>query len=271
MRGLTEQDLAAYLDTYFAKSQLQNPFFRAVIISVKPYSRGGYICRLIRSGDVVSDQGDYLCVIPGYLPQVGDDVECMYRDKGTAWILWPVTRTSTGAIIQQVRTKQGDALVTFSNIPQNFTDLEITYYGARDTSAASALLFYLIRFNGDAVAAHYYNEEINIQGATSGVSEILGAVDLGARAGITVNGNLAAPLNAAGRIEIFGYADPSPIVKSVLWEVSARYGTATNQTTKYEGASTWLSAAAPYSISRIDLLIASFAWAAGGVFTLRGK
>lgn len=87
----TEADLAKYIDSYIQGKygRLLNSWFRATIVSVQVVDAHKTLCNIIRP-QATSFQGPYPCVTPGFTPVVGQEVECVWRDPHTAYILLPV-------------------------------------------------------------------------------------------------------------------------------------------------------------------------------------
>ncbi len=89
-----EGNLASYL-RQFLRTELDqlayNRFFRATVTSSAKASVG-YVVTVQRPGEPGSDGNSYLCATPGYAPRVGDDVECVWRDRRRGYVLWPLSR-----------------------------------------------------------------------------------------------------------------------------------------------------------------------------------
>jgi hypothetical protein len=65
-------------------------FFRATITATSTPSVGT-LCTVVEFGiSAVIATHTAMCANPGYTPAVGDDVECMWRDESTCYVLWPL-------------------------------------------------------------------------------------------------------------------------------------------------------------------------------------
>jgi hypothetical protein len=130
---MDEAALAAYLDKYLSTRYsrlLDNRFFRGKVVGANPVTvlipqatnyQGGYTVSVLRPEAATPDADAHLCITPGYVPQVGDDVECVWRDAHTAYVLWAVNKpqaaygTLSGGF-KWTQTSQGSitSLVTLS-------------------------------------------------------------------------------------------------------------------------------------------------------------
>ncbi len=71
-------------------------FFRGSVVGV---SRGNGDALLVTVRPVgVADTVQLSCVTPRYVPEGGDDVECLWRDETTGWVLWPAFGADFGRI-----------------------------------------------------------------------------------------------------------------------------------------------------------------------------
>lgn len=88
-----EGNLASYL-RQFLRAELDqlayNRFFRGTVTSVTVQSSGTVLVAITRPGESGSDGNAYVCATPGYRPMVGDDVECVWRDRRRGYVLWPL-------------------------------------------------------------------------------------------------------------------------------------------------------------------------------------
>lgn len=72
-------------------------FFRGTVTAVNvPAAGGTYTVRVRRTEQAAGDDGNTYAVLAGYLPQVGDMVEMVWRDDVTALCLGPFTTTASG-------------------------------------------------------------------------------------------------------------------------------------------------------------------------------
>jgi hypothetical protein len=91
MISIDRADLNASIEEYLQRRYdklLNARFFRGVISSTTPGTpRTG---KIILPNESASNGVDYACVTPWYIPFAGDEVECVWRDLKTAYILWPL-------------------------------------------------------------------------------------------------------------------------------------------------------------------------------------
>lgn len=97
MNRIDETALAAYLDRWMqAKGRLLDQrFFRATVTGVSVATQGPFLCTLAPATTPTMTL-QALAPNPGYTPLVGDDVECVWRDLNTAYVLWPVNSAPGG-------------------------------------------------------------------------------------------------------------------------------------------------------------------------------
>jgi len=149
---------------------------------------------------------------------------------------------------------------SFQNIPQNFTDLELTYT-ARDTSNGVGLVSLLMTMN---TGASYYCARLQSNGAASATFEQVNQAS--GICGLVTQG--AAPLSnffrSHGTITIYDYTDANQVQ---AWTYSSQ-GTinSISGSIYQESGGGFTGFLGP--ITRIDLLLAPIA---GCTFTLRGK
>lgn len=91
MIQMDEATLDGYLSTWLNNKypHLLNPWFQAQVMTVKG-SSPPFTVTLQRLGEPQPDGGEYVVAPTGYLPQPGDQVECIWRDSNTAYVMWPL-------------------------------------------------------------------------------------------------------------------------------------------------------------------------------------
>ena len=80
-----EVKLARYLNAH--PRLWDQRFFRAQVIQVTAWG-SGFLCSVQRTGSATPEVNQFLCM--SYTPAVGDDVECMWRDEQTGYVLCQV-------------------------------------------------------------------------------------------------------------------------------------------------------------------------------------
>lgn len=96
---MDEGMLDSYLTTWIQNKypHLTQPWFQGTILSVNG-STSPYSVTLQRLGEPGGDGGEYVVAPnPGYVPQVGDNVECVWRDSYSAYVMWPLGSPSSPA------------------------------------------------------------------------------------------------------------------------------------------------------------------------------
>lgn len=85
-----EGQLDAYLETWFARrfAKRNNPWFRGVVSRITR-SSPPYQVQVIRNGESRPDGGAYAVAAGNYVPHVGDDVDLMWRDEASAYVMAP--------------------------------------------------------------------------------------------------------------------------------------------------------------------------------------
>jgi len=149
-------------------------------------------------------------------------------------------------------------LTTFTNIPQNFTHLQIRYQG-RSTNATATDTFFL-RFNADTTGPYYYTFSYNnYNGSSTTNSSNGGYMNLGLMPGATVASNFF----GGAIVDIYNYTSTTK-TKSIkaLWGFDTSSTGSTGHTTGY-----WTGTSA---ITSIQFGTASAGDAANAVATLYG-
>ena len=170
---------------------------------------------------------------------------------GTQWSdvsIPPVTPT-LGMTINAPRTVLGSnaASVTISSIPSTYQHLLLILEPRTDAAAASDNI--LLRFNGDATAANYYQESIVSTATTNTGSEALGA-----NAGIVLQGGVGNTGSAGnGRVLVWitNYASAT-MRKIVTYQGYAHTGNTTGLIRHSIGGGDWTNTA--NAISSITFL-----------------
>ena len=166
--------------------------------------------------------------------------------------------------IAQVVCSGSQSAVTFSSIPNTYTDLLITSLN-RQTGATTPVLVY-IKFNSDGTSGNYVAHRLYSDGVgtTAAGSDPASTASGGPCFYSSGSANATHPA-AAVRIEIPGYASTF-LEKEYLCGGAVTFNTS-NGVSSGQIAGGWFSATA---INRIDLTITSGSFLNGSVFTLYG-
>lgn len=156
MKGKARADrLRNYVDALLRSNVydrlIGNRFFQGTLVTVTAHGQG-YLCQLQRVGDSGVDGNTYLCVTPGYVPFVGDVVECVWRDSNVGYVLWPVTGSRNLIGVQQFAsttlTAVSSLVTVASGLPTyGFRHLEL-FVTARGDNATTSISGQL-QYNGD--------------------------------------------------------------------------------------------------------------------------
>jgi hypothetical protein len=177
MKGPSERELAEFFDTYLAKKYrhlVTERFFGATIAAVN--SSLPWTVEIVRAGETASDGSTGVVLATSYLPQVGDAVECVWRDDNVWSVLGPLGLPPLGLtkIAEVVVQGTAAAAIDINNLPQNFKDLMVTVSARTDSASVGTYNDNaLIQFNGDTTAADYasyYYGEQQVGGAAAFVS-----------------------------------------------------------------------------------------------------
>lgn len=108
--------LATYVETLLRRRYAHrlDRFFSAQVATVTAASATTgrpYLVTLTRTGEAAPDGNEYLCATPGYIPRIGDLVDCMWRDETSAYVMWPTS---------------APGLPTFTNLAANLTSAVLT-------------------------------------------------------------------------------------------------------------------------------------------------
>lgn len=98
MRTLTEKQMADYIESFIERKYgrlLGNRFFQGTVASVT--TGVPFQITLIRTGESKVDGNVYPVLSSAYIPQLGDRVECMWRDNNTAYCMGLVGGTGFGS------------------------------------------------------------------------------------------------------------------------------------------------------------------------------
>ena len=144
-------------------------FFQGTITAITGSGRG-FRVQIQRTGDAGSDGNTYLCSMPGYVPAVGDVVECIWRDLNVGYVLWPVagTRTPLGVLsggYAQVTAGQSGitAAVELTGLTTTVT------CGAGRRTHIKGLGLFLSTVADDVVGLSIFKDGSQINGATFGL------------------------------------------------------------------------------------------------------
>lgn len=272
-KQISPKQLGDFIDSFMARSlklrRTIDRHFQGTITDIEAGPNAGtFLVEIERSEGL--DDHQYMCAIPGYFPQIGDVVECEWRDTLFGYIKYPLIakfNPMSGIIAQWITTSANVGVnPSFPGIPQNFTDLELTF-AARDTSGGASWAYLFLQFNQDT-GANYYDEFQPTTGTTTSVPvEALGQTS--GRCGNVIQGGVAASTTSKGVVEIPHYSDTQFAGHKVyIWRSASQWGSLTGQSIFHQGKGDWNGAGVGQPISRIDLLVAP---AIGSVFTLRAK
>ncbi len=81
----------ARIDAYMRKHARlwSRRFFRATVTATGATISGtGTLCTVVDIADAGGASHSAMCATPSYTPAIGDDVECMWRDEETCYVLW---------------------------------------------------------------------------------------------------------------------------------------------------------------------------------------
>lgn len=89
---MTPEEFGVHLDAYFRKHRRlwDRRFFRGTVTSVSSGGVPPCTVTVVELGSDTTAVHTGISAIPGYTPAVGDDVECVWRDEATCYILWPL-------------------------------------------------------------------------------------------------------------------------------------------------------------------------------------
>lgn len=187
-----EAALDGYLTTWLNNKypHLVNPWFQGTVLGVNG-SFAPYTVTLQRLGEPGPDGGEYV-VNPGssWVPNVGDNVECCWRDQHTAYVMWPLgspkpTAPSPGNStlgqwqvpamqLLQKTTLSGQNSVSFPGgagvapngiLPQYFSDFRIVM-NAAGPGGTPTFTDVNITFNGDS-ATNYASAQVYASGSNA--------------------------------------------------------------------------------------------------------
>lgn len=158
----TEAELAAWLDkreqTLYNRLLL-NRSFTGIVTAVQGIMPQWQI-QVRRDGEEMSDGHWHKATVPGWTPQVGDQVDLVWRDDNVAHVQAPLSSTAfvsqgSAKLAPTVTLAVATASVSFSNIPQSFTHL----WGAwRARGTAAGFNDLGLRLNNDST--NNYNVQI---------------------------------------------------------------------------------------------------------------
>ena len=242
MRGFNEKDVAAYVDRYMRQNYgrlLDAQYFVGTVVEVGG-ALGACIVQVQRNGESVPDGATYACSIPGYYPQVGDSVECCWRDNKTAYVLWPRTKASglylledivvgtTGSLTNSYLASPAASIAfpkNFNAIPQGLPNLLCVWEARGDTAAQNTDL--LCQVNGDTGGTYEWEQQLITGGAASAPAEGVGG-QTSMRVGGLSASTAPAGYYSGGRIEVPNYGGTTAIKKFVC-QGGLKLGTAPGQ------------------------------------------
>jgi hypothetical protein len=179
---------------------------------------------------------------------------------GTTWVATAGAAAPAIMKLGQVVCVGGETTITFANIPQNFTDLRISFSG-RDTASGSGSLAARIKFNGDSTAADYTSPQW-IEGAAGATASTDAATSAGQICSLIPGTSGNANALGISTIEIPSYAS------TAFYKIWQAHGGEWYSATAYDARfGVWQSTAA---ITSITLTAGGAAFAAGTTATLYG-
>lgn len=181
--------------------------------------------------------------------------------SGSATVACVMKAKDIPQVIGRFVAAGGETTITFDNIPQSFTDLELSAFG-RNTSAGNVAPSIIL--NNDT-GANYDLQRQYGTGTTNTSDQQLGQADwrnIWAWQGTNVTG----PGNSSGFIRIFGYADTNFQKGSAgIWRHPNNNTTGQQYVLHFTGN---YRSASP--ITRLDVVFTVGAAAAGSTIVLRG-
>lgn len=143
MRALKEDKVGGYVNTLIERNApLQNVVDRhfqgTIIAASAPDGNWPFLVNVDRTEG--PDETDWLCAVPGYVPRVGDVVECEWRDESSGYIKYPLT---FHPLFAQVAQTTGQAIGTGATI-LDYDTLISDPYGCFD----AALINFTCPFSG---------------------------------------------------------------------------------------------------------------------------
>ena len=223
----TEKEVAAYLQA--TNKRLYDRLFlnRVVAGTITAISgtRPQYLVRIDATGDAW-----HACYEPGYMPQVGDQVDLMWRDADTGYVLTPRSATAmTASWMQIAKIATGSTTpgsIAFNGVPQSFQHLKVVA-DCQTTNASTADL--LLRYNADS-SASYWGQYSWMEAAWNGTFNNGSASLQAVVGGVSTNASLS---NGISEITIFDYAQAEHRIGCTF--LSHRFGSTSLQTTEVGG------------------------------------
>jgi hypothetical protein len=233
-------------------------FANAGAVSGKTYSY------LIEDGnDWEIGEGIFTAGSPATLTRtlVASSTGSLLNLSGTATVACVAKATDSLNVIGKFVATGVETSWTLDNIPQNFTDLEISAFG-ENTSAANVSP--TLRFNNDS-GANYDTQRQYASGTTNSADQQLAQTSF-----ISwwnwQGTNVSGPGNSSGFLRVFGYANTN-FHKGVYGNWRHPNNNTTGQQYVLHVSGNWRSAAA---LTRIDVALPSGAFAAGSSIVVRG-
>ncbi|MCL2393044.1 MAG: hypothetical protein FWC87_00025 [Acidimicrobiaceae bacterium] len=131
MIQVDEGQLDGYLTTWLENKypHLLNSWFQAKIVTVTSTSQP-FTVTLQKLGEPSSDGAEYVVAPSGYFPQVGDAVECCWRDRNTAYVMWPLGQSAAVPAMVMLQNTQLNGTTRIrippqGVLPQSFNDFRI--------------------------------------------------------------------------------------------------------------------------------------------------
>jgi hypothetical protein len=211
MKGPSERELAEFFDTYLAKKYrhlVTERFFGATIAAVN--SSLPWTVEIVRAGETASDGSTGVVLATSYFPQVGDAVECVWRDDNVWSVLGPLGLPPLGLTkIAEVLVTATVAAIDINNLPQNFRDLQLNLSARTDDATGFGGIYEttaFLQFNGDT-GSNYGRTWVGASNAVASDGGQLpaAAVDAGrAASGAALTGRFS-----VSEVHIAAYSDPA--------------------------------------------------------------
>jgi hypothetical protein len=214
MRQISEAELAAWHEEIHRRKDsrlIANRYFQGHVTAVT--GGGPFEVAVQRIGETVADGNTYHCAVPGYIPQLGDLVELVWRDDAVAHVDHPINMLGSLSTVPTSSVIDSQIIATLSGsltsltipkqgvLPKGFNSLTIRWQ-VRTTSGNTVDTLYM-QFNGDT-SANYNWEYMGALG-TAYFTPGVGGGDTKMWVGDPAGGGSAAGAVGAGKIDILNY------------------------------------------------------------------
>jgi len=195
MKRMSEEQAGGYIGSLIERNsalkKAVNRHFQGTIVHVDaPDGNWPFTVNIDRTEG--PDGMDWICAIPGYVPRIGDEVECEWRDEDTGYIKYPLTHhklTATVALAGTFSIGTSPTAINWDTLvrdPYKCFDTGLTGFTAPYSGIYRANGSYRVTTAGEMIVYFYINGTVYrspILSSTTGAFAVGGTAQIPLLAG----------------------------------------------------------------------------------------